>query len=368
MEIACTVANIFVPGLGSVVSALAVVGKLCVEMKDNQDTCVRVEKRFTDIYNQLLLMERKGTLPRSEAVNRYAELLERFYMFLVKQRKKNVISRLASSNSLQASILGFHEDMDHLLTMLNLAHVDAVASSQQGWEKATLQQQQQLEMVVGNTGILLEELDRQKRLQAHAGDDRKLFVRDLVPETSDEAFRKAFQKYGQLKDAIVARDRDTGKCKGFGFLTFAHKSAVDKALQRPQKMIEVSVCVVDPWELASTCSCARFHDCQGTYCNMHEVFGKPRRSQERCCSSDCVRVAHAANRVLRFSPARLSKCLGSWQSNADTIAVFCARLSDRHELSAAASSFSSSGPHTEASDTSRQEEVMPNGSSIELLA
>lgn len=245
MEIACTVANIFVPGLGTVVNALAQVGQLCMELKDNQDTCMRVEKRFTEIYNQLLLMERRGTLPRNEAVNRYAELLERFYVFLVKQRKKNVISRLTSGKSLQASIQGFHEDMDHLLTMLNLAHVDAVASSQQGWEKATLQQQQQLEMVVGNTGLLLKELEHQKHLQtsgqAQPGDNCKLFVRDLAPETSDDAFRKAFQKYGQLQDAIVVRDRDTGKCKGFGFLTFAQKASAAKALQHPQKVIEVRV-------------------------------------------------------------------------------------------------------------------------------
>lgn len=64
VEIACTVVNVLVPGLGSVVNALVEIGKLCMEMKENQNMCVQVEKRFREIYSQLQLMEAKGTLPK----------------------------------------------------------------------------------------------------------------------------------------------------------------------------------------------------------------------------------------------------------------------------------------------------------------
>lgn len=159
---ACTVANVLVPGLGSVVNALVEIGRLCMEMKENQEMCVRVEKRFGEIFIQLQLMEKKGTLPKNDAVNKYAELLEKFYLFLKKQHKKNVILRLAAAKGVLHRIQDFHEEMDQLFKMLNLAHMDAMTSWQQQWEKDKLQQQQQLELVVGNTGQLLKELNTQR--------------------------------------------------------------------------------------------------------------------------------------------------------------------------------------------------------------
>lgn len=70
-------------------------------------------------------------------------------------------------------------------------------------------------------------------------DSRKLFVRGLSWETSNDALRAEFVKYGELEEASVARDRKTGKSKGFGFVTFTHKASADRALQQPQKVIEV---------------------------------------------------------------------------------------------------------------------------------
>lgn len=71
--------------------------------------------------------------------------------------------------------------------------------------------------------------------------ERKLFVRGLPWETTDESLREEFQKYGELDEASVARDRKTGKSKGYGFVTFKHKAAADRALAQPQKFIEVRV-------------------------------------------------------------------------------------------------------------------------------
>lgn len=160
--LACTVSNVLVPGLGSVVNALVEVGKLCMDMKENQHACVRVEKRFGEIHTQLLLMEQRDTLPKNDAINRYTDALERFYLFLKRQRKKNVIQRLVAAKGVLDKIQDFHEDVDHLFKMLNLAHVDAMMSWQREWEKDKLQQQLQLEAILGNTGMLLKELYNQK--------------------------------------------------------------------------------------------------------------------------------------------------------------------------------------------------------------
>jgi RNA recognition motif-containing protein len=69
--------------------------------------------------------------------------------------------------------------------------------------------------------------------------ERKLFVRGLSWDTTTEGLRNEFQKYGEIEEASVIKDRKTGKSKGFGFVTFRYKNAADRALQQPNKLIDV---------------------------------------------------------------------------------------------------------------------------------
>jgi len=58
----------------------------------------------------------------------------------------------------------------------------------------------------------------------------KLFVGGLSWGTNDEALRQKFEEYGQVEDAIVIRDRDTGRSRGFGFVTFSTDEDASKAI------------------------------------------------------------------------------------------------------------------------------------------
>jgi cold-inducible RNA-binding protein len=49
----------------------------------------------------------------------------------------------------------------------------------------------------------------------------KLFVGGLSWNTSDDGLRSSFASYGEVTDAKVVTDRDTGRSRGFGFVTFA---------------------------------------------------------------------------------------------------------------------------------------------------
>ena len=58
----------------------------------------------------------------------------------------------------------------------------------------------------------------------------KLFVGGLSWDTDDNGLRQAFEEHGEVVEAIVIKDRDTGRSRGFGFVTFAEESAVAGAV------------------------------------------------------------------------------------------------------------------------------------------
>lgn len=49
---------------------------------------------------------------------------------------------------------------------------------------------------------------------------KKLFVGGLSWNTSDENLHHAFSAFGKVSDAKVISDRETGRSRGFGFVTF----------------------------------------------------------------------------------------------------------------------------------------------------
>ena len=59
---------------------------------------------------------------------------------------------------------------------------------------------------------------------------KKLFVGSLSWDTNDEGLRSAFGAHGEVSEAVVISDRDTGRSRGFGFVTFEDDEAADKAL------------------------------------------------------------------------------------------------------------------------------------------
>ena len=59
---------------------------------------------------------------------------------------------------------------------------------------------------------------------------KKLFVGSLSWGVNDDALRDAFSVHGQIEEAVVISDRDTGRSRGFGFVTFEEDEAADKAV------------------------------------------------------------------------------------------------------------------------------------------
>ena len=58
---------------------------------------------------------------------------------------------------------------------------------------------------------------------------KKLFVGGLSWNTTNEGLQQAFERFGEIAEAKVITDRDTGRSRGFGFVTFANAADADAA-------------------------------------------------------------------------------------------------------------------------------------------
>nr|AAL09710.1 AT3g26420/F20C19_14 [Arabidopsis thaliana]AAL90956.1 AT3g26420/F20C19_14 [Arabidopsis thaliana] len=58
----------------------------------------------------------------------------------------------------------------------------------------------------------------------------RCFIGGLAWTTSDRGLRDAFEKYGHLVEAKVVLDKFSGRSRGFGFITFDEKKAMDEAI------------------------------------------------------------------------------------------------------------------------------------------
>jgi RNA recognition motif-containing protein len=58
---------------------------------------------------------------------------------------------------------------------------------------------------------------------------KKLFVGGLDWGTTDQSLREAFERFGAVADAKVIMDRETGRSRGFGFVTFDDDGHADAA-------------------------------------------------------------------------------------------------------------------------------------------
>jgi len=75
--------------------------------------------------------------------------------------------------------------------------------------------------------LLMRTVREEKRREEMS---KKLFVGGLAWATDDKSLRAAFEEYGPVEEAKVVLDRDTGRSRGFGFVTFNDDDQAVKAI------------------------------------------------------------------------------------------------------------------------------------------
>jgi cold-inducible RNA-binding protein len=59
----------------------------------------------------------------------------------------------------------------------------------------------------------------------------KLYIGNLSWETDTEKLKAHFEKFGTVSDAIVITDRQSGRSRGFGFVTIDDDAEAKKAME-----------------------------------------------------------------------------------------------------------------------------------------
>jgi RNA recognition motif-containing protein len=60
--------------------------------------------------------------------------------------------------------------------------------------------------------------------------EKKLYVGNLPYSVNRESLQEMFSKYGEVTDVFIVKDRETGRPRGFAFVTFAEAADADKAI------------------------------------------------------------------------------------------------------------------------------------------
>lgn len=119
----------------------------------------------------------------------------------------------------------------------------AMPSAAGGFDPAAfakqLQQLQQMQSAAGMNPMEVPKLPAHSEEGYHAGnifipakDEGKMFIGGLNWETTDESMKNYFSAFGEVLEVNVMRDTNTGRSRGFGFLTFKDAKSVSEVLKR----------------------------------------------------------------------------------------------------------------------------------------
>uniref|UniRef100_A0A8D3CFG8 RNA-binding protein 38 n=1 Tax=Scophthalmus maximus TaxID=52904 RepID=A0A8D3CFG8_SCOMX len=66
----------------------------------------------------------------------------------------------------------------------------------------------------------------------------KIFVGGLPYHTDDASLRKYFDTFGDIDEAVVITDKQTGKSRGYGFVTMVDRGAAERACKDANPIID----------------------------------------------------------------------------------------------------------------------------------
>lgn len=129
-----------------------------------------------------------------------------------------------TEEGLKAYFSKFGEVVDHTIMR------DNNTGKSRGFGFLTFADPKLVEDVIKQDHILDGKLIDPKRAIAKDEQDRigKIFVGGIDPMVNEEEFHQFFSQFGLIIDAQLMVDKDTGRLRGFGFITYDSPDAVDR--------------------------------------------------------------------------------------------------------------------------------------------
>ncbi|KAI4172609.1 MAG: hypothetical protein LQ343_003456 [Gyalolechia ehrenbergii] len=72
--------------------------------------------------------------------------------------------------------------------------------------------------------------DRDSKFDEMKANFTNIYVKNIDSETTDDEFRALFEQFGEITSASIARDQETGKTRGFGFVNYIKHGDASKAV------------------------------------------------------------------------------------------------------------------------------------------
>ncbi len=58
----------------------------------------------------------------------------------------------------------------------------------------------------------------------------KIYIGNIPYTTKEQDLEEVFTSFGQIDEVTLIKERETGRSRGYGFITYSSKEAADKAL------------------------------------------------------------------------------------------------------------------------------------------
>lgn len=107
---------------------------------------------------------------------------------------------------------------------------DRVTGKPRGFGFVTFEDEGVADRVVNEVHVLNgRQIDAKRSVpQDQKPKSKKIFVGGLAPDTTEEQFREHFEQFGKIGESQIMQDHNSGRSRGFGFITFEEEGAVER--------------------------------------------------------------------------------------------------------------------------------------------
>ncbi|DBA05360.1 TPA: hypothetical protein N0F65_007522 [Lagenidium giganteum] len=150
------------PGTRTIAMVLLGIADRCADNYAHDNLCMRTHRRLVAFKDRLESLYRNGRLGLQDpALKAFYNIIDEFFRQLQRYAQKNKVMRVLTGNEMHRVVGKVNEEVDGLMRMLQLDHMDRSMSWRQEWEAARQSQNE----VQNEVRQLLQQISRDQKAQ-----------------------------------------------------------------------------------------------------------------------------------------------------------------------------------------------------------